>query len=257
MGLKKTTLAEFLGTFILVFAGTGAMVFDVISEGAIGHLGIALVFGLVVMVMVYTLGHISGAHINPAVTIGLAVAGEFPTNRIAPYIAAQCLGAIAASFTLLALFGNHADMGAALPRVVDDQRLTFQCLVLEGILTFILMFVILNVAINAPDKKSVVGIIIGGTIAVESGFAGPICGASMNPARSLGPALASGNFTDFWIYLVGPVSGAVAAVPAWQFLRLAKRKPERPRRNPRDRSQQRNQPTKKQQWKKKPANPPS
>ena len=165
--------------------------------------------------MVYTLGHISGAHINPAVTIGLAVAGEFPKNQIAPYLTAQCLGAIAASFTLLALFGNHADMGAALPRVVDEQRLTFQCLVLEGILTFILMFVILNVAINAPDKKSVVGIIIGGTIAVESGFAGPICGASMNPARSLGPALASGNFTDFWIYLVGPVSGAIAAVPAW------------------------------------------
>tara|TARA_Y100001934_G_scaffold233634_1_gene283168 strand:- start:274 stop:612 length:339 start_codon:yes stop_codon:yes gene_type:complete len=107
----------------------------------------------------------------------VADSGEFPTKRIAPYITAQCLGAIAASFTLIALFGNHADMGAALPRVVDEQRLTFQCLVLEGLLTFILMFVILNVAINAPDKKSVVGIIIGGTIAVESGFAGPICGA--------------------------------------------------------------------------------
>ena len=258
MDLKKTTLAEFIGTFILVFAGTGAMVFDVISEGAIGHLGIALVFGLVVMVMVYTLGHISGAHINPAVTIGLAVAGEFPTNRIAPYIAAQCLGAIAASFTLLALFGNHADMGATLPRVVDEQRLTFQCLVLEGLLTFILMFVILNVAINAPDKKSVVGIIIGGTIAVESGFAGPICGASMNPARSLGPALASGNFTDFWIYLVGPLTGALAAVPAWRFVRLAKRNPGRnQRRGPRNRTQQKAQPQGRQQWKKKNENQPS
>ena len=187
----------------------------------------------------------------------VADSGEFPTKRIAPYITAQCLGAIAASFTLIALFGNHADMGAALPRVVDEQRLTFQCLVLEGLLTFILMFVILNVAINAPDKKSVVGIIIGGTIAVESGFAGPICGASMNPARSLGPALASGHFPDFWIDLVGPVTGAIATVPVWRFIRLAKRKPERPRRNPRERSQQRTQSTKKQQWKKKPANPQS
>jgi len=257
MNLKKSLLAEFLGTFILVFAGTGAMMVNKMTNEAITHLGVALIFGLVVMVMVYTFGHISGAHINPAVTIGFAASGEFPASRVAPYIAAQCLGAIAASFVLLGLLGNHDSMGATLPIKIEEQRLTYQCLVLEGILTFILMFVILNVAVNSPDKKTVVGIIIGGTIAVESGFAGPISGASMNPARSLGPALASGNFTDFWIYLVGPVSGAIAAVPAWQFLRLAKRKPERPRRNPRERSQQRIQPTKKQQWKKKPVNPPS
>ncbi len=256
--LKKALVAEFIGTFILVFAGTGAMVVNEITNGAITHLGIALIFGLVVMVMVYTLGHISGAHINPAVTVGFAVAGEFPAKRIAPYIAVQCLGAIAASFILLGLLGNHANMGATLPlEIKEGQRLPLACLVLEGFLTFILMFVILNVAVNAPDKKAFVGIIIGGIIAVESGFAGPISGASMNPARSLGPALASGNFTDFWIYLAGPLAGALAAVPAWRFVRLAKRKPERPRRNPRERSQQRIQPTKKQQWKKKPANPQS
>ena len=242
MDLKKSLLAEFLGTFILVFAGTGAMVVDSMTDGAITHLGIALIFGLVVMVMVYTLGHISGAHINPAVTVGFAVAGEFPAKRIAPYIVAQCLGAIAASFVLLGLLGNHASMGATLPIEVEGQRLTFQCLVLEGVLTFILMFVILNVAVNAPDKRTVVGIIIGSIIAVESGFAGPICGASMNPARSLGPVLASGNFTDFWIYIVGPICGSIGAVAAWRYIRLAKRKPGRnQQRGPRNRTQQKGQ----------------
>lgn len=259
MDLKKSLLAEFLGTFVLVFAGTGAMVVDSMTDGTITHLGIALIFGLVVMVMVYTLGHISGAHINPAVTVGFAVAGEFPAKRIAPYIAVQCLGAIAASFALLCLLGNHGNMGATLPlELKEGQRLTLACLVLEGFLTFILMFVILNVAVNAPDKKGFLGIIIGGIIAVESGFAGPISGASMNPARSLGPALASGNFTDFWIYLVGPLTGALAAVPAWRFVRLAKRNPGRnQRRGPRNRTQQKAQPQGRQQWKKKNENQPS
>ena len=199
MDLKKILLAEFIGTFILVFTATGAIVFDSMTNGTITHIGVSLVFGVVVMVVIYAIGDISGAHINPAVTIGLAISGEFPANRIAPYILFQCLGATAASFTLLLLFGNHGEMGSTIPIEIEGQRLTYECLILEVILTFILMFVVLNVAINSPNKKTVAGLIIGGIIAVEACFAGPISGASMNPARSLGPALASGNFTDFGI----------------------------------------------------------
>ena len=253
MDLKKVLLAEFIGTFILVFTGTGAVVFDSMSNGAITHIGISLIFGLVVMVIVYALGDISGAHINPAVTIGFAISGEFPFKRVAPYILSQCLGATAASFSLLALFGNHNEMGSTIPIEIEGQRLIYECLILEVIITFILMFVILNVV--SPDKKLVAGIIIGGIIAVESGFAGPISGASMNPARSLGPAIASGNFTGFWIYIVGTISGAALAVPAWKFIRPNKRQSGRPNRNrPRNRPPQRPQRQKNQQWKKRPQN---
>jgi len=255
MDYKKILLAEFIGTFILVFTGTGAVVFDSISNGAITHVGISLIFGLIVMVVVYALGDISGAHINPAVTIGFALSGEFPVKRIPLYILSQCLGATAASFTLLALFGEHNVMGATIPIEIEGNRLTYECLILEAILTFILMFVILNVAVKSPDKKTVAGLIIGGIIAVESGFAGPISGASMNPARSLGPALASGNFTDFWIYIVGTISGASLAVPAWKYIRPNKRQSGRPNRNrPRNRPPQKPQRQKNQQWKKRTPN---
>ena len=255
MDLKKLLLAEFIGTFILVFAGTGAVVFDSMSNGAITHIGISLVFGLVVMVIVYALGDISGAHINPAVTIGFAISGEFPAKRIAPYIISQCLGATAASFSLLALFGNHNEMGSTIPVTIEGYRFTYESLVLEVILTFILMFVILNVAVKSPDKKIMAGLIIGAIIAVESVFAGPISGASMNPARSLGPAIASGNFTDFWIYIVGTVSGAAVAVPAWKYIRPNKKKSGRPNRNRlRNRAPQNPQRQKNQQWKKRTQN---
>ena len=257
MDIKKILLAEFIGTFILVFTATGAIVFDSMTNGTITHIGVSLVFGVVVMVVIYAIGDISGAHINPAVTIGLAISGEFPANRIAPYILFQCLGATAASFTLLLLFGNHGEMGATIPIEINDQRLTYECLILEVILTFILMFVVLNVAINSPNKKTVAGLIIGGIIAVEACFAGPISGASMNPARSLGPALASGNFTDFWIYIVGTISGAALAVPFWKYLvsnniEQGKSHRNKPRRNkPRNRQPQRQE---KQQWKKRGSN---
>ena len=255
MNYKKILLAEFIGTFILVFAATGAIVFDSISNGAITHMGISLIFGVVVMVVFYAIGDISGAHINPAVTIGLAICGEFPFRRIVPYIISQCLGASAASFTLLVLFGNHGQMGATIPIEIDGQRLTYECLILEAILTFILMFVILNVAVNSPNKKTVAGIIIGGIIAVEAGFAGPISGASMNPARSLGPAIASGNFTDFWVYIVGTISGASLAVPVWKYISPNKRQSGRPNRNrQRNRAPQKQQRQKYQQWKKRAPN---
>ena len=216
--LRRTT-SEFIGTFGLVFAGTGAIVIDSVSGGIVTHLGVGFTFGLVVAVMIYAIGHISGAHINPAVTLGFWASGQFKAKLVAPYILSQCSGALLASLLLRALFGNHANMGATIPK----EDLVYQCLILEIILTFILMFVILNVATGAKEKGIVVGIAVGGVIALEAIFAGPISGASMNPARSLGPAIASMNFTGFWIYLLAPPLGALLAVPAWRWIRLPKR----------------------------------
>ena len=218
----KLIFSELLGTFILVFTGTGAVVFNEISGGAVTPLGIGLVFGLVVMALVYTLGDISGAHINPAVTLGFWVSGQFESKRVAPYILAQCCGALLASLLLRAMFGVHGNMGATLPLEIDNQPMVYECLVLEIILTFILMFVILNVAIGSKEKGIFTGIVVGGVIALEAIFAGPISGASMNPARSLGPAVASGNFTAFWIYVIGPVIGSLLAVPTWRFIGASK-----------------------------------
>jgi aquaporin Z len=221
MRLNNQYAAEIIGTFILVFTGTGAVVFNDISGGQIGNLGIGLVFGLVVMALVYALGDVSGAHINPAVTLAFWASGQLTANRVAPYIVSQCLGALLASLLLRAMFDNQASMGATIPR----EGLVWQCFVLEIILTFILMFVILNVATGSKEKGVTAGIAIGGVIVLEATFAGPISGASMNPARSLGPAVASFNFTEFWIYLTGPSLGALLAVPAWKFVRLPNSKP--------------------------------
>lgn len=218
MQLRSQYAAEAIGTFILVFTGTGAIVLNDISGGQLTPLGIGLVFGLVVMALVYALGDVSGAHINPAVTLGFWASGQFTAKQVAPFILSQCAGALLASLLLRALFGNHANMGATLPR----EDLVYQCLILEFILTFILMFVILNVATGAKEKGVVAGMAIGGVIALEATFAGPISGASMNPARSLGPAVASMNFSALWIYLLGPALGALLAVPAWRWVRLAK-----------------------------------
>lgn len=218
----KLIFSELLGTFILAFTGTGAVVFNEISGGVVTALGIGLVFGLVVMALVYTLGDISGAHINPAVTLGFWGSGQFESKRVAPYILAQCCGALLASLLLRAMFGVHGNMGATLPLEIDNQPMVYECLVLEIILTFILMFVILNVAIGSKEKGIFTGIVVGGVIALEAIFAGPISGASMNPARSLGPAVASGNFTAFWIYVIGPVIGSLLAVPTWRFIDASK-----------------------------------
>lgn len=201
-------LSELLGTFILVFAGTGAIVINDVSGGVIGHAGIALTFGLVVMAMIYTFGEVSGAHLNPAVTLGFAVAGRFEWKNIPGYVLAQIIGALAASGVLHLLFPAHEKLGATLP-----SGSVMQSFVLELILTAILMLSILRISTGAKEKGITAGIAIGGIIALEAMFAGPICGASMNPARSLAPALVSGHLEHLWIYLTATVLGAFVAVP--------------------------------------------
>jgi aquaporin Z len=203
----KKLVAEFIGTFALVFAGTGAIVIDDVTGGSITHVGIALTFGLVVLAMIYTIGDISGAHLNPAVTSAFWLSGRFSGQQVLPYVLAQCLGAIAASSILFFLFPTHGTLGATLPAGSD-----MQSFVLELILTLILMFVILNVSAGAKEKGVTAGIAVGAVIGLEAMFAGPICGASMNPARSLAPALVSGHLEHLWIYLAAPIIGACLAV---------------------------------------------
>jgi aquaporin Z len=214
----RKSLAEFLGTFAMVFAGTGAIVINAESGGAITHLGVALTFGLIVLAMIYTLGDVSGAHMNPAVTLAFAAAGLFPFASVLPYLAAQLSGALLASLTLHFLFPQNATLGATLPA-----GLPMQSFVLEIILSAILMFVILNVSHGAKEKGITAGIVVGSVIALEALFAGPICGASMNPARSLAPAIVSGNLQHLWIYLVGPVMGMIVVIPLFRLLRAESR----------------------------------
>lgn len=204
----KRLLAEFLGTFALVFAGTGAIVIDRASGGAIGHAGIALVFGLVVMAMIQTFGDVSGAHLNPAVSLGFAFARRFAWNDVPGYIVAQCAGAFAASGLLKLLFPTDPTLGATLPAGSAGQSF-----LLEVILTALLMLVILSVSDGAKEKGLTAGIAIGAVVALEAMFAGPISGASMNPARSLAPAIVSGHFEHLWLYPAAAVLGAILAVP--------------------------------------------
>jgi aquaporin Z len=207
-------LAEFLGTFALIFAGTGAIVINAESGGAITHLGVALTFGLIVLAMIYTLGDVSGAHMNPAVTVAFAAAGLFPFASVLLYIAAQVSGALLASLTLHFLFPQNVTLGATLP--IGSPMQSF---VLEFILSAILMFVILNVSHGAKEKGITAGIVVGAVIALEALFAGPICGASMNPARSLAPAIVSGHLEHLWIYLLAPVLGMLLAIPLYRLVR--------------------------------------
>jgi aquaporin NIP len=213
----KKILAEFLGTYALVFAGTGAIVINQQSNGAITHVGIAITFGLVVMSMIYAFGEISGAHLNPAVSIAFTVAGRFPVKELGVYIFSQLAGAVAASFTLKLLFPGNQLLGATLPAGSDVQSL-----VMEFILTFFLMLVIINVASGSKEQGMFAGLAIGSVVALEAMFAGPVCGASMNPARSLSPAVVSGHTEHLWIYILAPVAGAVAAVPVFKVLKNSK-----------------------------------
>lgn len=206
--------AESFGTFCLVFAGTGAIIINDVSGGAITHLGIALTFGLIVLSMIYAVGDISGAHLNPAVTLGFYAAHRFSGRLVIPYIVSQSLGAVAASMLLHSLFPSHQTLGATLP-----SGSYFQSFVLEVILTAMLMFVILKVSSGARERGITAGIVVGAVIALEALFAGPICGASMNPVRSFAPALISGQFSSLWIYIVAPIAGAFLGVALCRLMR--------------------------------------
>lgn len=205
----KPYFAEFLGTFALVFAGTGAIVINQASGGAVSHVGIALTFGLVVLAMIYAVGDISGAHLNPAVTLGFWMAKRLPGLEVAPYLVSQCGGALLASALMRLLFPSDPLLGATRPAGAAVQ--TF---VLELVMTWLLMFVILNVSTGAKEKGITAGIAVGSVIALEALFGGPISGASMNPARSLAPALVTASLEHLWIYLGAPVLGALLAVPS-------------------------------------------
>jgi aquaporin Z len=211
--LARKLLAEFLGTYALVFAGTGAIVVDALSGGAITHPGVALSFGLVVMILIYAFGDLSGAHLNPAVSIGFAVVGRFPLSDLFPYVTVQIAGALAASISLHFLFPTSKTLGVTLPAGAVGQSF-----VLEILLTLFLMLVILNVSHGAKEKGITAGIAVGATIALEALVAGPISGASMNPARSLAPALISGHLEHLWIYLAAPIAGSLLAVPIFVLL---------------------------------------
>lgn len=212
--MRSRWWAECLGTFILVFAGTGAIVVNHASGGMVTHLGVALTFGLVVMAMIYAFGEVSGAHLNPAVTLAFCLARRFPARSLFAYISAQIAGAFAASLLLRILFPDAPSLGATLPAGPP-----MQSFVLEVVLTFILMLVILAVSSGPSERGIMAGIAVGGVVGLEALFAGPICGASMNPARSLAPAIVSGQTQHLWIYLCAPVLGAALAVPAAALVR--------------------------------------
>lgn len=208
-------LAEAIGTFILVFAGTGAVMVNQISQGAITHVGISFVFGAVVAALIYSMGHMSGAHFNPAVTLALWTSGFFPARRVLQYIFSQLFGAVAASFMLLISLGRVANLGATLP--LHDNWL--QSLILETILTCILMFVIFGSGVDKRAHAGFAPLAIGLTVGLEALFMGPITGASMNPARSFSPAFVVGIWQHHWVYWIGPILGGQLAVLLYSVLK--------------------------------------
>jgi MIP family channel proteins len=207
-------VAEAMGTFCLVFAGTGSIVINDVTGGSVSHVGVALTFGLIVMAMIYAVGDASGAHLNPAVTVGFVVARRLKLRFLMPYVLSQLAGSILASVALLCMFGNHASLGSTMPLGSD-----WQSFALEAVLTGILMFVILCVSTGSKEVGTMAGIAIGGVIGLEALFAGPISGASMNPARSLAPAIVSGHLSSLWVYVTAPFLGSVIAVPLWSAIR--------------------------------------
>jgi aquaporin NIP len=209
----RRLVAEFVGTFTLVFAGCGAVTVDAKTH-ALGHVGVAISFGLVIMAMIYAVGHISGAHFNPAVTFAFALGRHFPWSRAGGYWLAQLAGAVAAAAILRGSLGNIAHVGATLPSGSQGQSFLW-----ELVMTFFLMFVIMAVATDTRAVGEAAAIAIGGTIGLDAMFGGPISGASMNPARSAGPALVSGDLHALWLYILAPVVGASLGALSYQLIR--------------------------------------
>jgi aquaporin NIP len=209
----RVLVAELIGTFALVFAGCGAIMVDQ-KTGALGHIGVALTFGLVIMAMIYAVGHISGAHLNPAVTFSFAIARHFPRRQVPLYWAAQLAGALIAAAVLRGSLGDIAHVGATYPSGSDGQAFLW-----EGVMSFFLMFVIMAVATDTRAAGEAAAIAIGGTVGLDAMFGGPITGASMNPARSLGPGIVSGDLHAIWVYLLAPVVGAALAALTYAFIR--------------------------------------
>ena len=205
--------SEFIGTFFLVFAATGVVIVNDMSGGAITHTGIAITTGLVVMAIVYAIGDVSGSHINPAVTVGFWLADRFPGYRVIQYIVSQCLGAIAASLLLAFLFPDLIALTVTLP-----SGSSMQSFILEIVITMFLMFIILSVSTGSMEKGIMAGSAIGGVVGLSVLWAGPITGASMNPARSIAPALVSFDFNSLWIYIAGPIIGAAISVIAFRIV---------------------------------------
>jgi MIP family channel proteins len=214
--LLAACVAEGIGTFGLVFAGSGAIMIDTLSHGQITHVGVGLVFGLIITAMIFATGHLSGAHLNPAVTLGFVLARHFPLRRLAGYWLAQMAGAVLAVACLRWFLGPAAHLGATLPA-----GSAWQAFGLEVVLTFFLMFVIMAVATDARAVGQMAALAIGATVGLEALFAGPISGASMNPARSLAPALVGGTWTALWVYLTAPFLGAALAALTYRWLRQA------------------------------------
>ena len=215
LSLARRSGAEGLAAFALVFAGCGAIVADEVYGGALGTVGVALVFGLIIMVMVYATGHLSGAHINPAVTLAFTLTRHFPARDAVAYIGAQLTGALLPALLLLAIWPEQpAELGATIPSVGSGSAFVY-----EIVLSALLMFVIIAVATDTRAVGAAAAIAIGGTVGLDALFGGPVTGASMNPARSFGPALASGEWSDFWLYALGPVIGAAIGALAYQLIR--------------------------------------
>lgn len=213
-------IAELLGSFVLVFCGTIAIETNVLADGAIGHLGISVAFGLVVMVMIYAVGDFSGAHINPAVTLAFAIAGRLPWARVPGYISMQLVGACMASALVWFLTGNATGLGPTVPRELSVLGLV-RAGVLEIIFSWILMGVILGVSTGAKEKGIVAAVAVGGAVLLLALVGGPLTGASMNPARSLGPALVGGDpsaLATLPLYIIAPIIGTAAAVITWNWL---------------------------------------
>ena len=211
--LARSLVAEAFGTFALVFAGAGAIMVDAKTH-QLGHIGVAITFGLVIMAMIYAIGHISGAHFNAAVTLAFVLTRHFPLRRAVAYWGAQLAGALTAALVLRGSLGNIAHVGATLPSGSQAQSFLW-----ELVMTAFLMFVVMAVATDTRAVGEAAAIAIGATIGFDAMFGGPISGASMNPVRSIGPAVVSGDLHALWLYIVAPVIGAALGAVLYQFVR--------------------------------------